>query len=91
MKVKVYYDEHNVPMSFSELHEMLLGDNYYPICEKFLMTYEATDLVEALTGSMELPITKEEFNEFMEDYIMDIIEREYDEKIIEVSEKDRVD
>ena len=95
MKVRIYYDENHTPMSFTELHEELIDANYYEACEKFLQTYEATDLVEALVSAnapcVKPLITLEDFNEFLEDYITDIIEREYDEKIIEINDEDRVD
>lgn len=93
MKIKLYYNEDNAPMTYEEVFNQIKEENYDEFCKEFLKTLEPGEIIEEICyGLQTLPgdivIT---FEKALEHFITQTIKDEYEEREIEINEKDRVE
>lgn len=92
MKIRLYYNEDNRPMTGCDLYVKIASDYYEEICEDFLKHMESAKIVDALfLGKDFKGLNEDDFIEFKDKFIQKIIDNEYETIILYIDDCDMVD
>ena len=92
MKIRLYYNEDNKPITACALYDQIVSDNYEEICQGFLNHVEPWKIIDSLHGNATYPeLDEDEFYEYKDKFVQEIIDNEYEEITLYIDDCDIVD